>query len=96
MLLPDDFRAAQDRQRRKQRAEARIAAQERQMAAERIVLGLRLADGIPAAWLAEHLTDAPAALARYEAAGVLAIRDGRLALTDRGVLISDAIFAELV
>jgi len=26
MLLPDDFRAAQDRQRRKQRAEARIAA----------------------------------------------------------------------
>ena len=69
---------------------------ERQMAAERIVLGLRLADGIPGAWLAEHLADAPAALARYEAAGVLAIRDGRLALTDRGVLISDVIFAELV
>ena len=69
---------------------------ERQMAAERIVLGLRLADGIPAAWLAEHLGDAPGALARYEAAGVLTALNGRLALTDRGVLISDAIFAELV
>jgi oxygen-independent coproporphyrinogen-3 oxidase len=69
---------------------------ERQMSAERIVLGLRLADGIPAAWLAEHLGDAPDALARYEAAGVLTARNGRLALTDRGVLISDAIFAELI
>jgi putative oxygen-independent coproporphyrinogen III oxidase len=68
----------------------------RQMAAERIVLGLRLADGVPSAWLTEHLTDAPEALARYEAAGVLTTRDGRVALTDRGVLISDAIFAELV
>jgi oxygen-independent coproporphyrinogen-3 oxidase len=72
----------------------------RQMAAERIVLGLRLIEGIPAAWLEEHLADAPGgaagALARYEAAGVLALREGRLALTDRGVLISDAIFAELV
>ena len=70
------------------------------MAGERIVLGLRLAEGIPAEWLERHLADAPgggaAALARYEAAGVLALRDGRLALTDRGVLISDAIFAELV
>jgi oxygen-independent coproporphyrinogen-3 oxidase len=73
---------------------------ERQMAAERIVLGLRLADGIPVAWLDEHLADAsgggPGALARYEAAGVLTRRDGRVALTERGVLISDAIFAELV
>jgi oxygen-independent coproporphyrinogen-3 oxidase len=69
---------------------------ERQMAAERIVLGLRLTDGIPAAWLAAHLRDAPGVLARYEAAGVLTARDGRLALTDRGVLVSDAIFAELV
>jgi oxygen-independent coproporphyrinogen-3 oxidase len=69
---------------------------ERQMAAERIVLGLRLADGIPTAWLVDHLGDASAALSRYEAAGVLTARDGRLSLTDRGVLISDAIFAELV
>jgi putative oxygen-independent coproporphyrinogen III oxidase len=73
---------------------------ERQVAAERIVLGLRLVEGIPVAWLEAHLADAPggaaAALARYEAAGVLTVRDGRLALTDRGVLVSDAVFAELV
>jgi oxygen-independent coproporphyrinogen-3 oxidase len=73
---------------------------DRQMAAERIVLGLRLAEGIPAEWLERHLADAPGggprALARYEAAGVLTRRDGRLVLTDRGFLISDTIFAELV
>ncbi len=73
---------------------------ERQIAAERIVLGLRLAEGIPVEWLKDHVADSPggaaAALARYEAAGVLAVRDGRLALTDRGVLVSDTIFAELV
>jgi oxygen-independent coproporphyrinogen-3 oxidase len=72
----------------------------RQVAAERIVLGLRLAEGIPVEWLAAHLADVPggaaAVLARHEAAGVLAVRQGRLALTDKGVLLSDAVFAELV
>jgi putative oxygen-independent coproporphyrinogen III oxidase len=67
---------------------------ERQMAGERIVLGLRLAEGIPTEWLERHLADTPGG--GTQAAGVLARRDGRLALTDRGVLISDAIFAELV
>ena len=33
---------------------------------------------------------------RYLAAGVMTTRDERIALTDRGVLVSDAIFAELV
>jgi oxygen-independent coproporphyrinogen-3 oxidase len=73
---------------------------ERQVATERIVLGLRLAEGIPVEWLERHLAGAPggagAALDRYEAAGVVTVRDGRLALTDRGVLVSDTIFAELV
>jgi oxygen-independent coproporphyrinogen-3 oxidase len=71
---------------------------ERQVAAERIVLGLRLTEGIPPEWLTDHLGAGPggAAAARFEAAGVLAVRDGRLALTDRGVLVSDAVFAELV
>ncbi|HEX2500736.1 MAG TPA: radical SAM family heme chaperone HemW [Methylomirabilota bacterium] len=73
---------------------------ERQVAAERIVLGLRLAEGIPVQWLERHLAGVPdgpgAVLARYEAAGIATVRDGRLALTDRGVLVSDAIFAELV
>jgi putative oxygen-independent coproporphyrinogen III oxidase len=73
---------------------------ERQVAAERIVLGLRLAEGIPVEGLARHLAagaDAGApALARYLAAGVMTVRDGRVALTDRGVLVSDAVFAELI
>jgi coproporphyrinogen III oxidase-like Fe-S oxidoreductase len=73
---------------------------ERQVAAERIVLGLRLVEGIPVEWLARHLADgantAASVVARYLAAGVMTVRDGRAALTDRGVLVSDAIFAELV
>jgi hypothetical protein len=42
---------------------------------ERIVLGLRLAEGIPRAWLEAHLADTPGrldrVLDRYVAAGVL-------------------------
>lgn len=73
---------------------------ERQVTAERLVLGLRLTEGVPLAWLERHLADGSnsgtSALARYLAAGVMAVRDGRVALTDRGVLLSDTIFAELV
>ncbi|HZS33822.1 MAG TPA: radical SAM family heme chaperone HemW [Methylomirabilota bacterium] len=71
----------------------------RQVAAERIVLGLRLAEGVPREWIERHLGEAGGAdraLARYLDAGVLAERAGRLALTDRGVLVSDTVFAELV
>jgi putative oxygen-independent coproporphyrinogen III oxidase len=67
----------------------------RQVAGERIVLGLRLAEGVPSAWVEGHLAD-PRALDRYVAAGILAPRDGRLILTDRGVLVSDTVLAELV
>jgi len=72
----------------------------RQVAAERLVLGLRLVEGVPRESLERHLADGagPGApgLARYLAAGLMTIRDGRVALTDRGVLVSDAIFADLV
>jgi oxygen-independent coproporphyrinogen-3 oxidase len=72
----------------------------RQVAAERIVLGLRLAEGVPRAWVDRHLAGAarvpPDGVRRYLDAGVLAERAGRLALTERGVLVSDAVFAELV
>jgi putative oxygen-independent coproporphyrinogen III oxidase len=71
-----------------------------QIRGERIVLGLRLAEGIPRAWLATHLAEEPARLARalerYEAAGVLVDKDGRLVLTPRGVLVSDTLFADLI
>lgn len=71
-----------------------------QVEGERIVLGLRLAEGIPRAWVEARLAARPGAferlLARYRAADVLAERGDRLALTDRGVLVSDALFADLV
>jgi oxygen-independent coproporphyrinogen-3 oxidase len=72
----------------------------RQVMAERLVLGLRLADGVPREWLDQHLAAGPGPggpdLGRYLSAGVMAVREGRIALTDRGVLLSDTIFAELV
>jgi oxygen-independent coproporphyrinogen-3 oxidase len=73
---------------------------ERQVAGERLVLGLRLAEGVPLEWLERHLAAAAgpgaSAVDRYVSAGLMAVRDGRVALTDRGVLLSDTIFAELV
>ncbi|MGH7264322.1 MAG: coproporphyrinogen-III oxidase family protein, partial [Candidatus Rokuibacteriota bacterium] len=71
-----------------------------QVSGERIVLGLRLAEGVPRAWLEAHLADEPERLARvldrHVAAGLLAARGGRLALTPRGVLLSDTVFADLI
>jgi putative oxygen-independent coproporphyrinogen III oxidase len=72
----------------------------RRVAAERLVLGLRLAEGVPRESLERHLAEGARSgtpgLARYLAAGLMAVRDGQVALTDRGVLVSDTIFAELV
>jgi len=71
----------------------------RQVSAERVVLGLRLAEGIPRAWLAAHLADEPGRLERvldrYVGAGLLALDGERLRLTPRGVLLSDTVFADL-
>jgi oxygen-independent coproporphyrinogen III oxidase len=75
-----------------------------QIEGERLVLGLRLAEGVPRTWLEARLAGGHGgnghggaeALARYLDAGVLRLEGDRLALTDRGVLVSDAIFAELV
>jgi len=73
---------------------------ERQIAGERLVLGLRLAEGVPLEWLERHLAPAPdpgaQVVDRYVEAGLMAVRAGRIALTDRGVLLSDTIFAELI
>ena len=73
---------------------------QRQVTAERLILGLRLVDGVPREALERHLADIASlpspGLARYVAAGLMAVRDGRVTLTDRGVLVSDAIFADLV
>jgi oxygen-independent coproporphyrinogen-3 oxidase len=71
-----------------------------QVDGERIVLGLRLAEGVPLAWLIAHFEGRAGRLAslldRYVEAGVLRADHGRVALTDRGVLLSDSVFADLV
>jgi len=72
----------------------------RQRLAERLILGLRLGDGIPSAWLEERVALAPARLrATLEAwreRGLLAESDGRVRLTETGFLLSDALFVELL
>jgi oxygen-independent coproporphyrinogen-3 oxidase len=63
-----------------------------QVQGEQIVLGLRLVDGVSRTWL----EDRRAAVERYLAAGLLAEIGSRVALTPRGVLLSDTVFADLV
>jgi oxygen-independent coproporphyrinogen-3 oxidase len=71
----------------------------RQRLGERLMLGLRLADGVPAAWLEERLAgDEPL---RTRAAGwrdgrLLVEAGGRARLTEAGFLLSDALFVELL
>jgi coproporphyrinogen III oxidase-like Fe-S oxidoreductase len=71
----------------------------RQRLAERLMLGLRLADGVPRAWLDERVAgDIPLArkVATWYQAGVLVERADRVALTEAGFLVSDALFVELL
>ena len=72
----------------------------RQHLAERLILGLRLGDGVPAAWLQERAALGPARLpATLEAwrdRGLLGESDGRVRLTEAGFLLSDALFIELL
>ena len=72
----------------------------RQRLAERLILGLRLGDGVPSAWLEERVVLAPARLpATLEAwreRGLLAESEGRVRLTETGFLLSDALFVELL
>ena len=71
----------------------------RQRLGERLILGLRLVDGVPRAWLDARVADDAAlsrTLATWYQAGLLAERDERVALTEAGFLVSDALFVELV
>jgi oxygen-independent coproporphyrinogen-3 oxidase len=71
----------------------------RQRLAERLILGLRLSDGVPRAWLDERLAGDPALarkVATWLAAGVLLERGDRIALTESGFLVSDTLFVELL
>ena len=71
----------------------------RQRLGEQLMLGLRLADGVPRAWLDARI-DGNAALAHkvqaWRQAGVMVERGEQVALSEAGFLVSDAVFAELL
>ncbi|HEV8583672.1 MAG TPA: radical SAM family heme chaperone HemW [Methylomirabilota bacterium] len=71
----------------------------RQRSAERLILGLRMSDGVPAAWLAERAAGDPALARRIEdwrEAGHLRQEGGTVRLTESGFLLSDALFVDLL
>jgi oxygen-independent coproporphyrinogen-3 oxidase len=72
----------------------------RQEIGERLVLGLRLAEGIPTSWLEERVSLEPGrlpdVLAAWREGGLLADAGGRARLTEAGFLVSDSLFADLL
>ena len=72
----------------------------RQRLAERLILGLRTADGVPSTWLAERARDdawLTRRLGAWRDEGLLVDgAEGRRRLTEKGFLLSDALFVELL
>jgi oxygen-independent coproporphyrinogen-3 oxidase len=71
----------------------------RQRLSERLILGLRTIEGVPTAWLQERTAgDRPLAqrLDTWQERGLLRRADDRVALTEAGFLLSDALFVELL
>jgi oxygen-independent coproporphyrinogen-3 oxidase len=71
----------------------------RQQRAERLILGLRTRDGVPAAWLAARAVGdhrLVACLDAWREAGLLVTTGDRARLTERGFLLSDGLFVELL
>lgn len=72
----------------------------RQQLAERLFLGLRTVDGVPAAWLEERAAldgaGLRARLADWHARGLLETREGRARLSEAGFFLSDALFVDLL
>jgi oxygen-independent coproporphyrinogen-3 oxidase len=71
----------------------------RQRLGERLMLGLRTADGVPWEWLERRVGDDEALrrwLDVWVTEGLLAVEPERARLTERGFLFSDALFVELL
>jgi oxygen-independent coproporphyrinogen-3 oxidase len=71
----------------------------RQAGGERLILGLRLSDGVPRDWLAERVAADPALVRRlseWRLRGLLEDTADRVRLSEAGFLLSDALFADLV
>jgi oxygen-independent coproporphyrinogen-3 oxidase len=56
---------------------------------ERLLLGLRVSDGVPEAWLNPIEAD------RFVSAGLARRADGRVSLTDRGLLVANDLVLSL-
>lgn len=73
---------------------------ERQALAERLLLGLRTSDGVPAERLAERCAlergRLPGVLEAWRERGLLVQDAGRIRLTESGFLLSDSLFTELL
>lgn len=63
-----------------------------QRRAERRILGLRLSDGIPLAWLEDRRPPVDT----WHSLGLLEVRGDRCHLTEAGMLVSDSLFVELL
>jgi oxygen-independent coproporphyrinogen-3 oxidase len=71
----------------------------RQRLGERLMLGLRTADGVPREWLQVRVAGDEALRRRLDVwimEGLLAVGPERARLTERGFLFSDALFVELL
>jgi coproporphyrinogen III oxidase-like Fe-S oxidoreductase len=72
----------------------------RQRLAERLILGLRLRDGVPASWIEERIAlergRLPDVLGHFIAEGLAAADGNQVRLTEAGFLLSDALFVELL
>ena len=71
----------------------------RQRLTERLILGLRTADGVPTAWLEPRLDgerDLRRRIETWRAQALLVDTDDRVRLTEAGFLLSDALFVELL
>ncbi len=72
----------------------------RQRMAERLMLGLRMREGVPARWMEERVAVDGArlrgVLAAWTERGLLVTEGGRARLTEPGFLLSDALFMELL
>ena len=60
---------------------------------EKIMLGLRLREGIPAEWIAEP---GQAAVEAFLQRGLLERSDGRISVSDSGRLLADGIITDLL
>ena len=71
----------------------------RQRLAERLILGLRTVDGVPSSWIDERAADDAMLRGRLQTwreRGLLVSRGDRVALTEAGFLLSDALFVDLL